>query len=38
MTRLEDLGNFETAWCPGCGNFGILDALKDALVKLDLDM
>lgn len=22
---------FETAWCPGCGNFTILDALKEAL-------
>ncbi len=36
MTNLNDLGNFETAWCPGCGNFGILDALKDALTKLDI--
>jgi len=24
----------EIAWCPGCGNFGILAALKKALVKL----
>jgi len=23
------------AWCPGCGNFGILNAVKKALVKLD---
>lgn len=23
-------------WCPGCGNFGILRALKDALVSLGL--
>jgi 2-oxoglutarate ferredoxin oxidoreductase subunit beta len=23
------------AWCPGCGNFGILSALKNALVKLN---
>jgi 2-oxoglutarate/2-oxoacid ferredoxin oxidoreductase subunit beta len=23
------------AWCPGCGNFGILLALKNALVKLN---
>jgi len=21
----------ETAWCPGCGDFGILAAVKDAL-------
>jgi len=25
-----------TAWCPGCGNFGILAALKKALVELGL--
>ncbi len=24
-------------WCPGCGNFGILKALKDALVSLDIE-
>lgn len=24
------------AWCPGCGNFGILEAVKRALVELDL--
>ncbi len=23
----------ENKWCPGCGNFGILAAMKDALVK-----
>lgn len=27
--------NDEIAWCPGCGNFGILSAVKKALVKLD---
>jgi len=26
--------NDEIAWCPGCGDFGILTALKQALVKL----
>lgn len=25
------------AWCPGCGNFGILNAVKKALAKLDKD-
>ena len=25
---------FETAWCPGCGNFAILDCLKAALEEL----
>lgn len=24
------------AWCPGCGNFGILNALKKALAQLEL--
>jgi len=24
----------ETAWCPGCGNFSIIQSLKDALEKL----
>lgn len=30
---LSDYGEVETAWCPGCGNFGILKALKQALVE-----
>jgi len=25
------------AWCPGCGNFGILQAVKKALVELNLE-
>ncbi len=30
---LQDYENrVDTAWCPGCGNFGILKALKSALV------
>lgn len=36
MVQLEDYGNFETAWCPGCGNFSILQAVKQALVGLGL--
>ncbi|MFA4831138.1 MAG: thiamine pyrophosphate-dependent enzyme [Patescibacteria group bacterium] len=28
--------NISPTWCPGCGNFGIFTALKQALVKLDL--
>ncbi|MDY0386735.1 MAG: 2-oxoacid:ferredoxin oxidoreductase subunit beta [Methanolobus sp.] len=34
MVSIEDYGEFETAWCPGCGNFGILKAIKQALVNL----
>lgn len=26
----------ETAWCPGCGNFGILASLQQTLTKLEL--
>lgn len=28
--------NDENAWCPGCGNFGILNSLKKAFSELDL--
>jgi len=28
---------YETAWCPGCGNFTILECLKIALEQLDKD-
>ena len=28
--------DFENKWCPGCGNFGILEAMKKALAELDL--
>ena len=36
MTGMDDYGNYETAWCPGCGNFQILDAVKKALVAAGL--
>lgn len=35
MVSIEDYGKYETAWCPGCGNFGILKAIKQALVNLE---
>ncbi|MDR4507544.1 MAG: 2-oxoacid:ferredoxin oxidoreductase subunit beta [Candidatus Brocadiaceae bacterium] len=35
MLEAKDLkSNDEIAWCPGCGNFGILNALKQAMVQL----
>jgi 2-oxoglutarate ferredoxin oxidoreductase subunit beta len=35
MVTLEDYQSDDPiAWCPGCGNFPILEALKNALVKL----
>ena len=36
MVTLADYGNYETAWCPGCGNFPILKAVKKALVRSNL--
>lgn len=26
----------QTAWCPGCGNFGILEAFKKAMIELGI--
>jgi 2-oxoglutarate ferredoxin oxidoreductase subunit beta len=37
MVTLKDYGEHETAWCPGCGNFALLRALKLALVKRGLE-
>ncbi|MFA5339292.1 MAG: 2-oxoacid:ferredoxin oxidoreductase subunit beta [Candidatus Omnitrophota bacterium] len=35
MADVKDfISNDPIAWCPGCGDFGILNALKAALVKL----
>jgi 2-oxoglutarate/2-oxoacid ferredoxin oxidoreductase subunit beta len=37
MVTLEDLKTPKTnTWCPGCGNFGILMALKKAVIELGL--
>lgn len=36
MVTLQDYPETPTAWCPGCGNFGILTAVKRALVELGL--
>ncbi|MBF0476151.1 MAG: 2-oxoacid:ferredoxin oxidoreductase subunit beta [Deltaproteobacteria bacterium] len=36
MVSFEGYGNYETAWCPGCGNHAILEALKKALVTAEL--
>lgn len=34
--KIFDLGNIDIAWCPGCGNFGILNILKQALSELEI--
>ncbi len=37
MVTIEDYGKYETAWCPGCGNFSILEAVKQGLVASGLE-
>ncbi|OGW32761.1 MAG: 2-oxoacid ferredoxin oxidoreductase [Nitrospirae bacterium GWC2_42_7] len=37
MSTLEDYRGQVPAWCPGCGNFSILKALKDSAVELGLE-
>ncbi|MCJ7546410.1 MAG: 2-oxoacid:ferredoxin oxidoreductase subunit beta [Deltaproteobacteria bacterium] len=36
MVSVKDYGEYETTWCPGCGNFGILLAVKRALAARGL--
>jgi 2-oxoglutarate ferredoxin oxidoreductase subunit beta len=37
MVSVEDYGTYETAWCPGCGNFALLEAVKQALAASGLE-
>jgi 2-oxoglutarate/2-oxoacid ferredoxin oxidoreductase subunit beta len=34
--NIYDMGDIDIAWCPGCGNFGIIKALKESLVELEI--
>ena len=36
MTTPFDLPGADIAWCPGCGDFKILDSIKQALAELNL--
>jgi 2-oxoglutarate ferredoxin oxidoreductase subunit beta len=36
MVSVDEYGDYKTSWCPGCGNFPILKAVKEALAGLDL--
>lgn len=36
MKNIYDLEDIEIHWCPGCGNFPIIDSLKSALVDCDI--
>jgi 2-oxoglutarate ferredoxin oxidoreductase subunit beta len=31
-----NMGDIDIAWCPGCGNFGILNIIKETLAALDI--
>jgi len=35
--KIFDMDNIDNAWCPGCGNFGLLAILKKALSELDIE-
>ncbi len=35
-SNIFDMGKIDIAWCPGCGNFAILKALKAALAELEI--
>jgi 2-oxoglutarate ferredoxin oxidoreductase subunit beta len=37
MVTTSDYAGLKPAWCPGCGNFGILKALNTALIEMDID-
>ncbi|MBN1368139.1 MAG: 2-oxoacid:ferredoxin oxidoreductase subunit beta [Dehalococcoidales bacterium] len=37
MVTVTDYAGLKPAWCPGCGNFGILKAVNQALVDLNLE-
>lgn len=36
VTPEEYNSTLQPAWCPGCGNFGILNAVRQALVQLEI--
>ncbi len=36
MPKPEDYNGIPPAWCPGCGNFGILSSFKEAMSELDI--
>ncbi len=37
MVTITDYTGPTSTWCPGCGNFGILNAVKKVLVELDIE-
>jgi 2-oxoglutarate ferredoxin oxidoreductase subunit beta len=37
MVTMSDYAGLKPAWCPGCGNFGILSALNRALIEMEIE-
>src|SRR4030066_1711170 len=37
MVEINDYGQYKTAWGPGCGNFPLVKAVKEALVRRNLE-
>jgi len=37
MVTMADYAGLKSAWCPGCGNFGILKALNKALIEMEIE-
>jgi 2-oxoglutarate ferredoxin oxidoreductase subunit beta len=37
MVSLDDYQGITPAWCPGCGNFNILNAFREAMVELEIE-
>jgi 2-oxoglutarate ferredoxin oxidoreductase subunit beta len=37
MVTVKDYGEYETAWCPGCGNFPLLKEVKEGLVAAGVE-
>jgi len=37
MVTTSDYAGLKPAWCPGCGNFGILEALNRALIEMKIE-
>ncbi|MBN1392244.1 MAG: hypothetical protein JW947_05510 [Sedimentisphaerales bacterium] len=35
-TKVFDMGAIDIAWCPGCGDYGILNVLKQTLAELNI--
>jgi 2-oxoglutarate ferredoxin oxidoreductase subunit beta len=37
MTCIQDFTGHDPQWCPGCGNFDLLDCVKQALCELNVE-